>query len=575
MSIRNCRKNHPEAEAEVRGKAGKKRGKVYTSGVGMSFSLLSPVSHSSSLSTILASPHIFSLLSASPSSTSPIKVRNSRRHHHVTATLFSSNYFTPMSIGAAAAAALRRLSSSSSSSSFSSFNGRSELQSDSEEDIDADADGEEPHDDAEYIVDKDDRINSAGLPERWDVLGLGQAMVDFSGVVDDKFLDRLGLEKGTRKLVNHEERGRVLRAMDGCSYKAAAGGSLSNSLVALARLGARHVGGPPLNVAMAGSVGSDPLGGFYRAKLRRANVNFLSPPVKNGTTGTVIVLTTPDAQRTMLAYQGTSSSVNYDPCLASIISKTNILVVEGYLFEFPDTIKTITKACEDAHRSGALVAITASDVSCIDRHYDDFCEPLTTQSILPQKTMCHAKELTSLTTNGALELLSDYCGIQQQSDKNSPNHEYWEIMGNYADVVFANSDEARAFCHFSSKESPASATRYLSHFVPLVSVTDGPKGSYIGVKGEAVYIPPSPCVPVDTCGAGDAYASGILYGILRGVSDLKGMGTVAAKVAAVVVRQQGTRLRVQDAAELAGSFAVHLRSSTIGSDVGSDQISSL
>ncbi|KAL7242861.1 hypothetical protein ACSBR1_015289 [Camellia fascicularis] len=83
-------------------------------------------------------------------------------------------------------------------------------------------------------------------------------------MVDDKFLDRLGLEKGTRKLVNHEERGRVLRAMDGCSYKVAAGGSLSNSLVALARLGARHVGGPPLNVAVAGSVGSDPLGGFYR-----------------------------------------------------------------------------------------------------------------------------------------------------------------------------------------------------------------------------------------------------------------------------------------------------------------------
>ncbi|KAI8003223.1 putative sugar kinase slr0537 [Camellia lanceoleosa] len=93
-----------------------------------------------------------------------------------------------------------------------------------------------------------------------------------------------------------------------------------------------------------------------------------------------------------------------------------------------------------------------------------------------------------------------------------------EIIGNYADVVFANSDEARAFCHFSSKESPASATRYQRHFVPLVSFTDGPKGSYIGVKGEAVYIPPSPCVPVDTCGAGDAYASGITYGILRGVS---------------------------------------------------------
>lgn len=83
-------------------------------------------------------------------------------------------------------------------------------------------------------------------------------------MVDEGFLDKLGVDKGVRKVVNHEERGRVLRAMDGCSYKAAAGGSLSNSLVALARLGGQSIGGPPLNVAMAGSVGSDPLGEFYR-----------------------------------------------------------------------------------------------------------------------------------------------------------------------------------------------------------------------------------------------------------------------------------------------------------------------
>ncbi|KAL8471131.1 hypothetical protein ACS0TY_028098 [Phlomoides rotata] len=364
---------------------------------------------------------------------------------------------------------------------------------------------------------------SSPLPDRWHVLGLGQAMVDFSGMVDDEFLNRLGLEKGTRKVVNHEERGRVLRAMDGCSYKAAAGGSLSNTLVALARLGGHSMGGPSLNVAMAGSVGSDPLGGFYRSKLQRANVNFLSAPVKDGTTGTVIVLTSLDAQRTMLAYQGTSSRVNYDPCLANLISKTSILVVEGYLFEFPDTIKTIAMACEEARRCGALVAITASDVSCIERHYDDF----------------------------------------------------WDIMSNYADIVFANSNEARTFCHFSSEESPVSATRYLSHFVPFVSVTDGPKGSYIGVKGEAVYVPPTPCVPVDTCGAGDAYASGILYGLLHGVSDLRGMGSLASKVASIVVAQQGTRLRVQDGVKLAKSFTFHHESLGMWSDVGSDQISSL
>lgn len=149
-----------------------------------------------------------------------------------------------------------------------------------------------------------------------------------------------------------------------------------------------------------------------------------------------------------------------------------------------------------------------------------------------------------------------------------------EIVGNYADIVFANGDEARALCHFAAKESPISATRYLSHFVPLVSVTDGSRGSYIGVKGEAMYIPPSPCIPVDTSGAGDAYASGIMYGILRGISDLKGMGALAARVAATVVGQQGTRLRIQDAVELAEHFAAHQDSSTIQSNVSSDRMSS-
>nr|XP_010919935.1 uncharacterized protein LOC105043908 [Elaeis guineensis] len=390
--------------------------------------------------------------------------------------------------------------------------------SEAERDPCSESEGEEE----QVGVEDEEEMMASITPERWDVLGLGQAMVDFSGVVDDEFLKRLGIEKGTRKVVNHEERGSVLRAMDGCCYKAAAGGSLSNTLVALARLGRWSVSGPVLNVAMAGSVGSDPLGGFYRAKLHRANVNFLSKPVEDGTTGTVIVLTTPDAQRTMLAYQGTSSTVDYDPYLASVISKTNVLVIEGYLFELPHTIETILKACEDARRNGVLIAVTASDVSCIERCYDDF----------------------------------------------------WEVIGNFADVVFANSNEARAFCDLSSKDSPMSAARYLSHFVPLVSVTDGPRGSYIGIKGEAIYIPPSSCIPVDTCGAGDAYASGILYGILRGASDLKGMGMLASQVAAVVVAQQGTRLRVQDACRLTESFAFHLESSKVCSDVGSDHISS-
>lgn len=114
----------------------------------------------------------------------------------------------------------------------------------------------------------------------------------------------------------------------------------------------------------------------------------------------------------------------------------------------------------------------------------------------------------------------------------------------------------------------------MSLFVPLVSVTDGHRGSYIGVKGEAVYIPPSPCLPVDTCGAGDAYASGILYGVLRGISDVKGIGKIASSVAATVVGQQGTRLRISDAVKLAESVAFQAKTTSFPSDVGTDHISS-
>ncbi|KAG1354282.1 putative sugar kinase slr0537 [Cocos nucifera] len=384
------------------------------------------------------------------------------------------------------------------------------------------------------VVNEEEMVASIA-PERWDVLGLGQAMVDFSGMVDDELLKRLGIEKGTRKVVNHEERGRVLRAMDGCCYKAAAGGSLSNTLVALARLGRWSVSGPVLNVAMAGSVGGDPLGGFY------SNANTLlsfykeSPPPF-------------PKYPSDIEEKGTSSTVDYDPYLASIISKTNALVIEGYLFELPHTIETILKACEDARRNGVLIAVTASDGTSSTVDYDPYLASIISKTNalviegylfeLPHTIETILKACEDARRNGVLIAVtaSDVSCIERCYD------DFWEVIGNFADIVFANSNEARAFCDLSSKDSPMSAARYLSHFVPLVSVTDGPRG--------------------------------ILYGILRGASDLKGMGMLASQVAAVVVGQQGTRLRVQDACRLTESFAFHLDSSKVCSDVGSDHISS-
>ena len=123
------------------------------------------------------------------------------------------------------------------------------------------------------------------------------------------------------------------------------------------------------------------------------------------------------------------------------------------------------------------------------------------------------------------------------------------------------------------------AARYLSHSSSLVSVTDGIRGSYLAVKGEVIYIPPSPCVPVDTCGAGDAYAAGILYGILKGSSNLKAMGDLAARVAAIVVGQQGTRLKEENASEIVETFSHSLPTENQIMDnrsySESDQISSI
>ena len=186
-------------------------------------------------------------------------------------------------------------------------------------------------------------------------------------MVEESFVERLGVgvERGGRKEVNHEERGRVLRAMDGRSYKAAAGGSLSNTLVALARLAPP----PCFHVGMAATVGPDPLGAFFRSKLGRARVHLVSEAVPEATTGTVIVLTTPDAQRTMLSFQGTAPPLRFDASLAALVSHARVLVVEGYLFGLPGALHTIKQACRS---SASLVALTASDVSCVRAHFDQF-----------------------------------------------------------------------------------------------------------------------------------------------------------------------------------------------------------
>lgn len=209
---------------------------------------------------------------------------------------------------------------------------------------------------------------------RYDCLGLAQAMVDFSAAVEDGLLDELQLEKGSRSLIGVEERGAVLSLLEGREYAISAGGSLSNTLMALARLGEaghRLAGEAPLRVGMAGLVGADPLGGYYTAQMRQAGVAMCASPTEGANTGTVCVLTSKDAQRTMLSSLGTAAEVAVDAALEAAIARSRLLVVEGYLWELPHASRTISAAIAAAQRHGCVVAMTAGDAGVVERHHTE------------------------------------------------------------------------------------------------------------------------------------------------------------------------------------------------------------
>jgi len=315
-------------------------------------------------------------------------------------------------------------------------------------------------------------------------------------------------QKKTCSVIDHEERSRFLDALDGSQYKVSAGGSLSNSLVALARLGTASAvinGSSPMRVGIVGSVGADPLGDFYRAKVGKAGLNWMSEPNADGTTGSVIVLTTPDANRTMLSCTGTSDRLCIDKAVADSIAACRLLVIEGYLWELPETIAAIFDAVKIAKRSGSKVALTASDKSVVARARPEMLELLASGDV---------------------------------------------------DVLFANDEEARALagCPEGSAQEAAEA---LSPMCSLVAVTDGAHGSWICKGGTTYNVPPfwAENPPVDTCGAGDAYAAGLMFGLLQG-AEVEGAGKMAARVACAVIQKTGARLSMEDAFELAEDLEI-------------------
>jgi sugar/nucleoside kinase (ribokinase family) len=200
---------------------------------------------------------------------------------------------------------------------------------------------------------------------RFEVIGIGNAIVDVIAQTDDAFLRENGLNKGTMTLID------VVRAEDLYGLMGAgiesSGGSAANTIVGLAALGGRG--------AFVGKVRNDQLGGIFRHDIAAMGVAFPTPAASEGPpTARCLIFVTPDAQRTMQTFLGVSAELGPDDIDGEIIAAAAVTYLEGYLWDPPAAKAAFQKAARIAHEAGNLVALSLSDPFCVDRHRVDFLE---------------------------------------------------------------------------------------------------------------------------------------------------------------------------------------------------------
>ena len=310
-----------------------------------------------------------------------------------------------------------------------------------------------------------------------DVYGVGNALVDVQVRVDDDFIVRNGLKKGHMELVDARRQAQVLAALAGHPVNRCSGGSAANTVVGVAELGGRS--------AYCGKVGDDELGRFYRGDLDAVGVRFEGAS-STEPTGTALVLITPDAQRTMLTCLGASSLLDATDVPDASLERCGYLYVEGYLLPGESTRRAALAAIEAAKARGVRVALTVSDPFVVAQ-------------------------------SAAL---------------------LWELIEGPVDLLFCNEIEAAALV---GTDDMVECARALHRKATNVALTLGAKGSVLMHEGTLHPVEGVKVAPVDTTGAGDMYAAGILYGLTHDLSWPQA-GRLASHAAARVVSVLGARL---------------------------------
>jgi hypothetical protein len=312
-----------------------------------------------------------------------------------------------------------------------------------------------------------------------DVYGVGHALVDMQAHVSDQILAELDYAKGIMTLVESSTQQQVLDRLNGVSVSKCAGGSAANTIVGIAQFGGR--------AAYVGKVADDETGRFFVSDLRKLGIRIELTPVSQGASGTCVILITDDAQRTMLTSLAVGTTLSPDDISEAEIRAAKYVYIEGYLFAGEPTRSAALRAIELAKRHGVKVAFTVSDPFLIQYHREEF----------------------------------------------------WKLIEGPVDLLFCNLEESRAL---TGLHDPIECAREIHRHAENVALTMGGDGSLLMHAGEVIPIEGVPVHAVDTTGAGDMYAAGILYGITNGLT-WKQSGRLASHAAARVVSQLGARLK--------------------------------
>ncbi|MEM7192997.1 MAG: adenosine kinase [Pseudomonadota bacterium] len=311
----------------------------------------------------------------------------------------------------------------------------------------------------------------------YDVVGIGNAIVDIIARCDDGFLSKRSLDKGMMRLISSEEAADLYEDMGPATERS--GGSVANSIAGLASLGAK--------CGFIGRVAADQFGGIFRHDIRSLGIEYGTEPALDGApTARCLVLVTPDGERTMNTYLGASVDLGPSDIDAALVDAAKYVYLEGYLFDKDEAKSAFRAAAKRAKDAGAKVVLSLSDPFCVDRHRDDF---------------------RALVKDGA-------------------------------DIVFANEQEITSLYETNTFLEAADAALQDCEMAVL---TRSEAGSLIVGGGEAIEVAAEHVDQVvDATGAGDLYAAGFLFGLSRGAA-LADCGRLGSMAAAEAISHIGAR----------------------------------